>query len=199
VERRNSPRAKCRFGCELARSRQRGSGTVVDISESGLSVNTPFEVEQGEPLLVRIDVPRQGDLELETIVWTVRRGRRRDNGQPFSLLGLMVSKAPDAYFKLLPDAAPETAPVPERTPEPETAPESQKTSEPERMPEPEPQPVPDLEADPPGLRPFRIRVQARSGPRTRVLSVNAESESEARALAMSELGDEWHVLEVQSA
>jgi hypothetical protein len=192
VERRNSPRAKCCFGCELNRGRQRGSGTVVDISESGLSVNTPFEVEQGEPLLVRIDVPRQGDLELETIVWTVRRGRRRDNGQPFSLLGLMISKAPDAYFKLLPDAAPERAPVPERTPEPETAPE------PDRVPEPEPQPVPDLEADPPDLRPFRIRVQARSGPRTRVLSVNAESESEARALAMSELGDDWHVLEVQS-
>jgi len=184
MERRNSPRARCRLECELTRRGQRASGTVLDISEGGLSVHTPLEVEQGEPLGVRIEVPKQGDLELETMIWHIRRGHRRDNGQPFSLLGLMISKAPDAYFELLPDTAPE------RTPEPERAPEPERT--------PEPEPLPDPEADPPGLRPFRIRVQARSGPRTRVLSVSAASESEARALAMSEL-DDWHVLEVRSA
>jgi len=79
---------------------------VVDISEGGLSVHTQLEVDQGEPLLVRIEVPRQDDLDLETIVWHIRRGRRRDTGEPSNLLGLMLSNAPAAYFELLSKKSP---------------------------------------------------------------------------------------------
>jgi hypothetical protein len=181
MERRSSPRAQCRLRCELTHLRRRASGTVLDISEGGLSVQTQLEVEQAEPLLVRIEVSKQVDLELETMVWHIRRGCRRASGEPFNLLGLMISKAPAAYFRLLPHTAPD------------------EPRELERTPEPEPRPLPDLGTESPGLRPFRIRVKARSGPRTRVLSLSAESESEARALAMSELDDEWQVLEVQPA
>jgi len=181
MERRNSPRAKCRLRCELTHLHQRVSGTVLDISEGGLSIHTQLEVEQGELLLIRIEVPSQGYLELETIVWHIRRGRRRDSGEPCNLLGLMVSKAPAAYFTLLPHTAPD---------EPHAL---------ERTLEPKPRPLPDLGTDSPGLHSFRIRVKARSGPHTRLLSLSAESESEARALAMSELSDKWHILEVLSA
>jgi hypothetical protein len=80
---------------------------VLDISEGGLSVHTQLDVEQGEPLLVRIEVPRGDDLDLETIVWHIRRGRRRDNGEPSNLLGLMVSDAPAAYLKLLSKKSPD--------------------------------------------------------------------------------------------
>jgi hypothetical protein len=181
MERRNSPRTRCRLRCELVHRRQRASGKVLDISAGGLSVHTQLKVEQGEPLLVRIEVPSQGSLELETMVWHIRRGRRRDSGELCNLLGLMVSKAPPAYYRLLPHTAPDEPHAPERTPEPE------------------PRPLRDLGTDSPGLCPFRIRVKARSGSRTRVLSLSAESESEARALAISVLDDEWHILEVQSA
>ena len=198
MERRNSPRARCRLRCELTRLHQRADGTVLDISEGGLSVHTQLAVEQGEPVLVQIEVPKQGHLELETIVWHIRRGHRRDTGEPFNLLGLMVSKAPAAYFSLLPDTAPHAPRELERTPEPEPQPLPDSGTD---APEPEPRPLPDSGTDPPApdLHPFRIRVKARSGPRTRVLSLSAESESEARALAMSELNDEWDVLEVRSA
>jgi hypothetical protein len=213
MERRNSPRARCRLRCELTRLHQRADGTVLDISEGGLSVHTQLAVEQGEPVLVQIEVPKQGHLELETIVWHIRRGHRRDTGEPFNLLGLMVSKAPAAYFSLLPDTAPHEPRELERTPEPEPQPLPDSGTDPPEPepqplpdsgtdpPEPEPQPLPDSGTDPPelDLHPFRIRIKARSGPRTRVLSLSAESESEARALAMSELDDEWQVLEVRSA
>jgi hypothetical protein len=101
MERRNGQRARCRLRCELTHRRQRADGLVLDISEGGLSVHTQLEVEQGESLLVRIEVPRQDALDLETIVWHIRRGRRRDSGEPSNLLGLMVSEAPAAYFTLL--------------------------------------------------------------------------------------------------
>ncbi|MCP4896799.1 MAG: PilZ domain-containing protein [bacterium] len=107
MERRNSPRSKCQFRCELSHLHQRASGAVLDISENGLSVHTQLEVEQGESLLVRIEVPSQGSLDLEAIVWHIRRGRRRDSGEPCNLLGLMVCKAPAAYFRLLPHMAPD--------------------------------------------------------------------------------------------
>ena len=69
----------------------------------------------------------------------------------------MVSKAPAAYMRLLPHTA---------------------SDEPQELGRaPEPRPLPDLGTDSPGLRPFRIRVKARSGTRTRVLSLSAESES----------------------
>jgi hypothetical protein len=80
---------------------------ALEISEGGLSVHTHLEVEQGEPLLVRIEVPRQEDFVLETIVWHIRRGRRRDNGEPSSLLGLVISEAPAAYFELLSHKSPD--------------------------------------------------------------------------------------------
>jgi hypothetical protein len=46
---------------------------------------------------------------------------------------------------------------------------------------------------------FRIRCKATGGPRSRVLSLAADSEEQARALATRDLGDEWAVLEVREA
>lgn len=178
MERRNFPRARCRFSCNLTHRSERASGTVLDVSESGLSVYTQLEVDQGETLLVRMDVPKVGQLELETIIWHVRHTRRRDNGEPCFLLGLMLSKAPDVYFELVSHTMPD------------------EPHESDAL-EPQSDPLPDLGTDTPGLRLFRVRVKARSGPRTRVLSLSAESEREARALVESEINDEWDVLEVR--
>jgi hypothetical protein len=181
MERRRSPRAKCRFPCELVRLRERTAGTVLDVSEGGLSVRTQLEVDQGEPLLVRIQVPNQDELELEAMVWHVRRTRQRNGGEPHRVLGLMVSKAPDAYFALVPSTTPDEG------------------REPDGAPEAESSPLPDPGSDSTGLRSFHIRIKARSGPRTRVLSLSADSEDEARALALDGLDGEWELLEVREA
>jgi hypothetical protein len=180
-ERRKSPRAKCRFRCELARPGERADGMVVDVSEGGLSVHTPLELQQGETLIARVAVPNRGKLELEALVWHVRRARRRDTGEPCCVVGLMLSKVPDDYLGLLPRS------TPEQRHKPETAPGAKS------------HPLFDLEPESVDLHSFRIRVKARSGPRTRILSLSAESENEARALAMVELEGSWDVLEVQPA
>ena len=181
LERRKSPRARCRFRCELTRLRKRAHGTVVDVSEGGLSVYSQPGFEQGDALLVRIEVPDGSNLEIETLVWHVRRARRRDTGEACQILGLMLSKAPDDYLQLVPRSTPDERPGPDTTPEVGS------------------DPLPDPGIEIANLHPFHIRVKARAGPRTRVLSLSAESEHEARILAVAELENEWDVLEVQPA
>jgi hypothetical protein len=178
MEKRKSARVRCRFGCEVARGAERAEGTVLDISEGGLSVQTRLEVDQGDALAVRFHHPLEGDLALETIVWHARKTRHRQTGKVRSFLGLVLSKAPQAYYELLPGARSTTPPS--------VAPPVETTE-------------PPLEDEASHLGPFRIRMKARSGPRTRVLSLSAESADEARELALAELGDDWDVLEVHEA
>ena len=178
MERRKSERAQCRLRCELVRARERASGIVLDISEGGLSVQTQLEVEQGTALAVRIQLPNEGWLELEALVWHVRKGRHRQTNELRVVLGLMLAKAPEAYFELLPRAT-QTEPAP-----PADEVESQQ---------------PALAGDSSSLCAFRVRIRARSGPRTRELSLSAESDDEARSLAVAELGRDWDVLEIRKA
>jgi hypothetical protein len=76
---------------------------VLDVSEGGLSVQTTIAAEEGDALLVHLHVPgeREG-LELESIVWRIQSAKDRRTGKRFSVLGLLLSKAPEVYFKLLP-------------------------------------------------------------------------------------------------
>jgi hypothetical protein len=76
---------------------------VLDASERGLSVQTTIEAHEGDVLLLHLRVPgEQESLEIESFVWSTRSVRGRSRGKRFSVLGLMISKAPEAYFKLLP-------------------------------------------------------------------------------------------------
>jgi len=46
---------------------------------------------------------------------------------------------------------------------------------------------------------YRIRCKQTGGPRTRVLSLAADSEAQARSLATEDLGSSWTVLDVRKA
>jgi hypothetical protein len=149
------------------------------MSEGGLSVQSQLFVEAGEPLVVRLQLPHQREpLELATTVWHARRAKHRRSGERCWVLGLLLSKAPDAYFEFLPKGNTEEITGSGATTEPS----------------PTERESPRAELD--GLQPFRIRVKLRSAPRSRILTLSAESEAEARALAVAELDDEWEVLEV---
>ncbi len=101
-ERRANPRTKCRIPCEVQSSSARAGGTVLDVSEGGLSVQTTIEAQEGDVLLLHLSVPGEREpLELESFVWCTRPVRSRSTGERCSILGLMLSKAPESYFKLL--------------------------------------------------------------------------------------------------
>ena len=103
-ERRANPRTMCRIPCEVQSSSDRAGGTVLDVSKGGLSVQTTIEAHEGDVLLVHLRMPGEREfLELESIVWCTRSLRDRRTGERFSVLGLVLSKAPEVYFKLLRD------------------------------------------------------------------------------------------------
>jgi len=179
MERRKSPRIKCRFPCEIVGRKNRTSGTVLDLSEGGLSVLAALEADQGASLSVRFKAPNGEAIEVEALLWHSRRVRDRANGQTTWALGLMISRACDAYFRL----APQTG-----APRPEPA-----SSSGERDPGESDE---SDESSGKELAEFRIRVKQLGGPRTRTLTLSAESREEARALAATHLGDDWELLEV---
>lgn len=173
VERRKNERTKCRFRCELASVTGVTEAVAVDISEGGLAVRSPKEAHQGEAVEVRLSVPGRGLICLEALVWHVRAARSRQTGENLYLLGLMLSKVPDAYLDLASGSRPKAKPLPDVGP----------------LLEPE---------EPPDLEPFRVRLKHRSSPRTRVLCVDASSQVEACALARQELGVEWEIIEART-
>lgn len=69
----------------------------------------------------------------------------------------------------------------------------------ERDPEPSAAAAAEPADLPAELSQYRIRVKARSGPRTRTLCLSATSTGEARQLVEEDLGNDWDVLEVKSA
>ncbi len=103
-EHRANPRTGCRIACEVQSSSDRASGTVLDVSEGGLSVQTTIEAKEGDVVLVALRVPEEREgLELESIVWHTRSVKNRSTGERISILGLILSKAPEAYCKFLLD------------------------------------------------------------------------------------------------
>ncbi len=178
MERRKSTRIQRRFLCEIAGARGKATGGVLDLSEGGLSVRTECEFKQGDPLRLRLQPPGCAEVRVEALVWHVRRVRLRRSGEVRWVLGLMRSMASDPYSKLVSGMQPRGDPVNRelRAEAPDLVPES----------------APELCA-------FRIRVKYREGSRTRILSLSAQSEDEARDLALQKLTDEWEILEVYAA
>jgi hypothetical protein len=173
MERRKSSRRRCRIPCEIFGPRSRASGTILDLSEGGLSIRTELEIDQGESLRIGFRTPDGQAIEVEALLWHSRRVRSRESGEDTWVLGLMLSSACEAYSRLVPGAQAQR-------------PEPPSPSEPN---EPDPVEEDDLVG-------FRIRVKHCVGPRTRLLTLSATSDEEARALAVTHLGGDWEVLEI---
>jgi hypothetical protein len=145
------------------------------MSEGGLAIQTGLKAGQGDALRIRIQAPG-GQVEVEGLVWHSRLVRPRGSTETCRALGLMISDAPDRYFQLVPRAAEQAeSEAPDGSASEASA---------------------DVRRELPA---FRIRVKQLSAPRTRVLSLHAESEDEARALSTAELKGEWEILEVWPA
>lgn len=173
-ERRRSERIKCRFECELLGGGKPVAGTVVDLSAGGLAVRCSGSVQQGDSVTVRMAVPGRGKLDVDALVWHVRHARRRDTGESVQLLGLMLSKASDAFRDLVPKGPSDVSVV---------------------MEDDDAGQRPASFAKGIALVPHRVRLRHLSTPRTRVVTVDAASTQEACSIAARELGKEWAVLE----
>jgi hypothetical protein len=190
-EKRRSPRIRCRIPCEVRWSGGTSEATVRDVSAGGLSLQSSIAPAEGESLRVQIQLKHGRKVEVDGLVWHRHRVRTRD-GATGTLLGLVVSNPPEAFLELSrqPHSLPAAPPAAAEAPAPQAraipdAPEGDPNED--TLP-----PVPD-----PGRR-FQVRMKQDASPRSRVLSIEADSADEATALALERTGSGWAAIEVNA-
>jgi len=190
----SSDRVKMRIACEVSVGAQRHSGLVLNVSPSGLFVQTHAKPTAGDPIRVALNVPGAADaMALDaTVVWkrVVPAGlvRVAQGG-----VGVCLLNPPEGYYQFLASAlrARNSRPAPE----PITA----RAGKPKDSPIPE-APAAAEDGDVAGraeaslrTRPYRVRVS--HGQRSRIVTVSATSEAHAREIALGRVGEGWKVIE----
>lgn len=210
MARKRAERIRRRVTCELLLEGRSYRGIVLDLSETGVFVQTEATPGPGAPLTLRIRTPSGGEIEVSARVARRKVAPRELAGVVRGGLGLRVDRPPAAYFELIgstdPDGAAASAGrgglggsrVGPRLPGAPAAagPPSRPSDSPaagRSAPAAAPEPAPDTRPE------FRVRVKQSAGPRSRTLRVRAASSDEARRRAMRELGDGWEILSVDAA
>ena len=217
-ERRRTPRVNCRLHGRITRGRERIRARIVDISEGGLCLLSPVALSPKQVIEIAIEIPGRETATVHVEIWHIRSERSRSSAGKLWIAGAILRDADTAYAQLLEaagGATPAARVEPPRavpTPSPANATQSAKAStraEPEKAERRQPAARGDSgrrdaspstaaidSADP---RVFRLRCIAKGSPRTRMLTIAAESEAVALELARQDLGTEWSVLEALEA
>ena len=208
-------RSKRRMSCRVHAEGRQHNGIVLDLSGSGLFIQTGARLSPG----ARVDL----DLSLPDEVARMQVDVVRRKQVPAQLLtvaqggiGVRIVSAPESYYRFLqhlqqaeqaagagpPPAA--AAPVREATP-PRVAPtlaapgasRPATPAAPAPPAPPRPAPAAPKVAEPPKPR-FRVRVCQTQGARSRVIDVAAHDAEEAGRQVLRELGEEWKLLKVEA-
>jgi hypothetical protein len=216
-DRRRAPRVQCRLQGRVVRGRERTRVRIIDVSEGGLCLLCPVWLDPKKPVQIEIDVPGRGVSLARIEIWHIRREKSRVSNNKVWVAGAILVDADGVYAELLTaaglalatgssstvvaplespaHASPPTNPT---NPTKATAPAAAAAAKPKPAAA-APEPPPDLEMDSADPRIFRLRCKANGSPRTRILSIAAESEAEALELARKDLGASWSVLEALEA
>ena len=167
-ERRKSPRIQARLHCTVRRGSDRFRARILDLSDGGMCLMSPIELHRGEHLEIQLEIPGQHAVDVEATAWHVRALESSDGRRTWSV-GTMLTKSGRDYDRLIPNEG-----------RCEFADDDEVTQE---FAEHE-------------IQVYRVVVQAIIQPPTRVLTIGAASEEEARALASEDLGEDWSVVDI---
>lgn len=187
------PRTRCRLRCHLKCGSETVEARVTSLSEQGLGLVVPLDLQQGEEVALRIQPPCGGKpVTLRAVVWNVAPCGAAHRAQR---VGCVVSTPTTSYLQLVSELATPT-PLPGESGVRLATPAPQRIDEPygdlprSREPLPPPKPAPEEH-----FPTFRVRLKQVGGPRTRSLPVRARSAGEAGAMARRELGSGWELIE----
>ena len=193
-ERRQTQRAPCRLRCRIAKDREQLPARIVDVSEGGLCLISPVWLKPNEKYQIAIDVPGTGLAEVRVEIWHIRRETSKRSKSRVWIAGAILVDADKAYAKLLKAAGVANPEGDRRVETPQNGTKEKKGTKgtkgkgPINLPDP-------IDAIEPRI--YRIRCKAIGGPRSRILSLAADTEAQARSLAIRDLGEAWTVLEVR--
>ena len=167
---------------------------MLDVSLSGLSVQTTLDLAQGDE--VEIEIAEGVRMTVKALAWNTRRVRRGD--ERFFVVGMMLAEVGPDYETLVirvagsrpARAAARSAPA---------APAAGGEPAPARSAPAAERKAPPTVAGPRRLPWWRLRVKETTGPRTRLVTLAAASAEDAKAQSLAEMGDGWEVIDVRPA
>jgi len=190
-------RTRKRLSCALTIEKRHYSGIVLDLSGSGLFIQTTAPAEPGTGLRVELAVPGQA----EPLPIQARVARRKVVPPRLVTvaqggLGVRIEQAPEAYYALIAEMQRTKLPSAEEKPaQPSRPPPRAKARG--RLQRRALEAARRSLGAPPRPEPsgcFRVRLGQVHGSRSRFLEVKADSEDEARERAVAEVGEGWKVL-----
>jgi hypothetical protein len=206
-------RTRCKLACKIVISAKESvKGRVVTLSEGGLAVLTAQSFEQGDALRLIIDPNGAKPIRVSAIIWNDTAPRTTNGESRLRRLGCIVSQPSESFSALLDRLLPVEESVQIRAPEPShpapvpiTVPKQpildDSSAEHDLPRSRELQPPTKLEPEE-SLPYFRIRLKQIGGPRTRIMTIQARSATQAESRALEELrdvcqdADGWGVLHV---
>ncbi|MCR9095608.1 MAG: PilZ domain-containing protein [bacterium] len=174
-DRRQSERVRCRIRCTVHVGDEQLTGCLLDVSEGGLCLLSPEAVQQHDSLRIHIDVPGLGRVTVSALAWHVRRVQGARSGKRAWAVGAALVKADPGYTSLLREEGILL----------EASEGNQDAA------------VGGVNAG--DLTVFKVRVKKKNGPRSRLLSLTARDEAEARRLTLNDLDDSWSIVDVAAA
>lgn len=176
-----APRYRKRVPCALTLANGSYAGMVLNLSRSGLFVQTSVRADPGDPIQVVLKPQTDWqpiDLRARVVWKRVVSPRLRSISE--AGLGLEIQNAPEGYFDFLANVARLEPPSP-RSSADRGGGGSDRTGQAS------------------GAQRYRVRVQQVGGPRSRTLHLGAGSEEEARRRTIEMLGAGWAILELAAA
>jgi hypothetical protein len=207
MDRRAATRTKKRLTCALVIDGSRVSGIVLDLSASGLFVQTSANPPPGAELGLELEIPGEAGRS----ILAVRVARKkvvppRLKSVVQGGLGLQIERAPEAYFGYVaqlqsgevepasPAAEAAAAPTAQAKPADPRAARRDAAARLRARARRAAAPRPPAAAK---QQRFRVRVSQIQGSRSRSVEVLAGSEEEARCEAMASVGEGWKILDCE--
>lgn len=207
-ERRRTPRHRCRLRCNVQHGKKQDAALVVDVSLSGLCVQTALPLSQGDAVRVEFLEPMR--IQIKALAWNVRRVRK--GGEITNVVGMMLSEVGPEYETIVarisggsPGERATARPAPTSSPArasqaggaaaARSAPPAQDPNDvTKRL-----TPVRGMPPLPSGRLPWwKLRVKETSSNRSRMLTLAAATAEDAAAKAMQEMGAGWEVVDVRA-
>jgi hypothetical protein len=157
---------------------------VLDVSLSGVLVQTALAFGQGDDVQVEIE----GGVHIKALAWHTRRVRR--GGEESFLVGMMLSEVGPEYEAFVGRIAGARPAPKSQAKQAAKAAEAAPVREASRPAHPLP-PMPTRRAS----SWWRLRIKQVDGPRTRVVTLSAETKEKAIAQSLAELGEGWEILD----
>lgn len=198
-------RSKRRITCRVHAEGRQHNGIVLDLSGSGLFIQTSAKLAPGVQVRIDLGLP---DGEVPMNVEVVRR--KQVPAQLVTVahggVGVRILTAPESYYRFLQEVQEREREQAEReqasgasAPKPTPAPTPVARPAVAAKPTPVAAPPPPPPAPPPAPLPrFRVRVSQTNGIRSRTLIVEAKSSDEATRSTQGEIGDGWKVVAVEA-